>query len=152
MYWEKSSRFSDRPKGTPTPEFEIVGIASAFAETSMKERPYVVWIPLDKESAHVTVVIRTAQNPRAVLAAIRKTVRSIDRNLPMVETITMEEQISKGLKRERMFATVCSGFGILALVLSVVGLYGVIAYNTARGVVKSAFASYSAPCRARWLL
>ena len=50
----------------------------------------------------------------------------------MVDTITMEEQISKGLTRERMFATVCSGFGILALVLSIVGLYGVIAYNTAR--------------------
>ena len=124
--------FSDRPKDQPAPEFEIVGIASAFAETSMKERPYVVWMPLKKDSPSVTVVVRTSQNPRALLGAIRKTVSNIDRNLPMVEAITMEEQISKGLKRERMFATVCSGFGILALVLSIVGLYGVIAYNTAR--------------------
>lgn len=44
----------------------------------------------------------------------------------------MEEQISKGLQRERMFATLCDGFGILALVLSVVGLYGVTAYRTSR--------------------
>jgi ABC-type antimicrobial peptide transport system permease subunit len=58
--------------------------------------------------------------------------RQIDANLPLVDVITMEEQISKGLQRERMFATLCSGFGILALVLSVVGLYGVVAYNTAR--------------------
>jgi ABC-type antimicrobial peptide transport system permease subunit len=44
----------------------------------------------------------------------------------------MEQQSSKGLVRERMFATLCSGFGLLALVLSVVGLYGVIAYGTSR--------------------
>jgi ABC-type antimicrobial peptide transport system permease subunit len=67
-----------------------------------------------------------------VLPAILQPVKEIDRNLPMVDTITMEEQISKGLQRERMFATLCSGFGILALVLSVVGLYGVIAYRTSR--------------------
>ena len=56
----------------------------------------------------------------------------IDRNLPLIEVMTMEEQIPKGLQRERMFATLCNGFGILALVLSVVGLYGVIAYGTSR--------------------
>jgi len=56
----------------------------------------------------------------------------INRDLPMVDTITMEQQISKGLMRERMFATLCNGFGILALILSVVGLYGVIAFSTSR--------------------
>jgi len=78
------------------------------------------------------VVLRTSTPPQFALAAVRKTMAGIDRKLPMVDVITMEEQISKGLQRERMFATICSCFGILALVLSVVGLYGVIAYNTAR--------------------
>jgi hypothetical protein len=41
----------------------------------------------------------------------------------------MEEQTSKTLKRERMFATLCDSFGVLALVLSVVGLNGVMAYS-----------------------
>jgi ABC-type antimicrobial peptide transport system permease subunit len=50
----------------------------------------------------------------------------------MVDVITMEEQIAKGLQRERMFATLCGGFGVLAIALSVVGLYGVMAYNTSR--------------------
>jgi ABC-type antimicrobial peptide transport system permease subunit len=67
-----------------------------------------------------------------VLPAIQRAITEIDRNLPLVDVVTMEEQIAKGLQRERMFATLCAGFGILALVLSVVGLYGVIAYGTSR--------------------
>jgi ABC-type antimicrobial peptide transport system permease subunit len=98
----------------------------------MKERPCAVWLPLGKDAPEATLVLRTTQPPQAVLPAIRKTMASIDRNLPMVDVTTMEEQISKGLQRERMFATLCGGFGILALILSLVGLYGVIAYSTSR--------------------
>jgi predicted permease len=124
--------FTDGPPGATPPSFEIVGIAPVMAATSMKERPYTVWLPLDKNSPEATVVLRTSQPPQGVLPAIRQTMNRLDRNLPMVEVATMEEQISKGLQRERMFATLCNGFGILALVLSLIGLYGVIAYNTSR--------------------
>jgi predicted permease len=128
----KTMAFSDGPPGAQTPQYEIIGIAPSMAATSMKERPMVVWLPLDKSSRDVAVVLRTSTPPQFALAAVRKTMAGIDRKLPMVDVITMEEQISKGLQRERMFATICSCFGVLALVLSVVGLYGVIAYNTAR--------------------
>jgi predicted permease len=128
----KTMAFIDGPPGGPAPEYEIIGIAPAMAATSMKEKPVVVWLPLDKTSRDATVVLRTSQPPQMVLPAVRRAVAAIDGKLPLVDVITMEEQISKGLQRERMFATICSGFGILALVLSVVGLYGVMAYNTAR--------------------
>jgi ABC-type antimicrobial peptide transport system permease subunit len=58
--------------------------------------------------------------------------REIDPDLPLVDLVTMEEQIASGLQRERMFATLCNGFGILALLLSIVGLYGVMSYQTSR--------------------
>jgi len=128
----KRVAFYEGPAAANAPTYEIVGIAPSMAATSMKDKPFVMWLPLDKESRDVTVVLRTSRPPAMVLDAVRKTVAHLDRKLPLVDVITMEEQISKGLQRERMFATVCSGFGILALVLSVVGLYGVIAYNTAR--------------------
>ncbi len=123
---------TDGPPGQKPPAFEIVGIAPVIAATSMKERPYAVWLPMEKDRPEATVVIRTLQPPYTVLPGIRQTMSELDRNLPMVDVITMEEQISKVLVRERMFATLCNGFGILALVLSVVGLYGVIAYGTSR--------------------
>jgi predicted permease len=122
----------DGPPGAKPPEYDIVGIAPAIAATSIKERPYVLWLPFPGDAPQATVVLRTSQPPQTVLPAIRQAVKEMDRNLPMVDTITMEEQISKGLQRERMFATLCSGFGFLALVLSVVGLYGVISYRTSR--------------------
>jgi predicted permease len=123
---------TDGPPGQKQPRYEIVGIGPAFAATSMKERPYTVWVPFRKDGSEATVVLRTSQPPVVALAGIRQTMNEIDRNLPMVETITMEEQIAKVLQRERMFATLCGGFGIIAIALSVVGLYGVMAYSTSR--------------------
>jgi len=122
----------DVPPGMKPPEYEIVGIAPDIAATSIKDRPFVLWLPFGGDSPAATVVLRTSQRPQAVLPAIQRTMSEIDRNLPMVDTVTMEEQISKGLERERMFATLCNSFGIIALVLSAVGLYGVMSYNTSR--------------------
>lgn len=124
--------FPDGPPATKRQQFEIVGIAPVIAATSMKERPYAVWLPIEKDRPELTVVVRAMKRPQIVLPAIRQTMSEVDHNLPLVDVVTMEEQIAKGLLRERMFATLCTGFGALVLVLSVVGLYGVIAYSTSR--------------------
>jgi hypothetical protein len=62
-----------------------------------------------------------------MLPSIRKAVADVDPHIPLVEVTTMEAQISKGLQRERMFATLCGGFGVLAGGLTVGRLYGVMA-------------------------
>jgi predicted permease len=123
---------ADGPPNQKPPEYEIVGIAPVIAATSIKDRPYVLWLPFSGDASEASVVLRTHESPQVVLPAIQNAMRDIDQNLPMVDTTTMEEQISKGIRRERMFATLCNGFGILALVLSVVGLYGVVSYGASR--------------------
>ncbi|HAX44532.1 MAG TPA: ABC transporter permease [Bryobacteraceae bacterium] len=128
----RTLEFRDGPNRTLSGQRIIVGIAPAIAVSSLKERPFTVWVPLDSKSSHATVVLRTTRPPAQVLPAIHEAVARMDRGLPLVEVITMEEQIAKILQRERMFATLCGGFGILALLLTVVGLYGVMAYNMSR--------------------
>jgi ABC-type antimicrobial peptide transport system permease subunit len=63
---------------------------------------------------------------------VRQVVRSIDKDLPVFDTRTQTQQIDATLSRERLFASLTSGFGLLALILASVGIYGVMAYAVAR--------------------
>jgi ABC-type antimicrobial peptide transport system permease subunit len=92
----------------------------------------VTYLPLQKGTGTVTVLLRTQVPPMTVLGAARDAVRDIDANLPLVDVFTMEQQISRTLQRERMFAWLCGSFGVLALLLCVVGLYGLMSHTTAR--------------------
>jgi predicted permease len=127
-------RFANRPHGRNPVPLTIIGIVPSMASTSLVDWRPTVWLPIDTAdmAPDVTVAIRTLHAPSTVMPAIRQAMRDIDPDLPLIDLVTMEEQIASGLQRERMFATLCNGFGILALLLSVVGLYGVMAYQTSR--------------------
>ena len=79
-----------------------------------------------------TFAIRTSVAGEALLPTLRDAVRQVDANLPMLDVRTQDEQIAANLRQERLFATLTSGFGVLALVLACVGVYGVMAYSVAR--------------------
>ncbi len=113
-------------------DYEIVGVR--------KSRPLLAddrfsgcrHLPFDYRRRSATVVLRTSVAPLAVLGAVREAVSVIDADLPLVDVYTMEQQISRTLQRERLFAWLCGSFGVLALVLCVVGLYGLMSHTTAR--------------------
>lgn len=111
---------------------EVVGVARRARYADMEQTVNVIYRPhpLDQES--FTVVLRTRVAPLQVLAGVRKAVAELDRDLPIIEPATMEQQIGSTLRRERLFAWLCGSFGVLALVLCVVGLYGVMSYTAAR--------------------
>jgi predicted permease len=116
----------------PDNRHQIVGVAADAAYSSLQEKQNVLYAPSEMQKDSMAVVIRTSVAPMQVLPRVREAIRLLDPNLPMIDVQTMDEQIAEGLKTERMFAYLCGGFGILSLAMLVVGLYGVMAYATAR--------------------
>ena len=77
----------------------------------------------------ITLAVRSAIEPRALAAAIRSAVRSVDRELPVTQLRTMEEVVDASVSSRRFQLLMLAIFGGLALVLASVGIYGVIAYS-----------------------
>ena len=119
-------------------QFEIVGVCAdaKYAWIRADDSPtfYVLYTQQKEENGSMTFEVRTKGNPRDFAGAIRGAVESVDKHLPLIEVRTQEEQIDATLAPERSFATVTSGFGILALVLASIGVYGVMAAGVSRRI------------------
>ncbi len=85
------------------------------------------YIPLTNGAAHFE--LRSAIDPAALIPAVRKTVRELDPNLPLFDVKTQTEQIDELLFTERLVSRLSAAFGLLALVLTCVGLYGLLSYE-----------------------
>ncbi len=81
---------------------------------------------------NATFAISTKLDGEGVLPSLRDAMRQIDRNLPMLDVRTQDEQVAASVRQERIFATLTSAFGVLALVLACVGIYGIMAYTVAQ--------------------
>jgi predicted permease len=115
-------------------EYEVIGVAGDARYGGMTSDPPVAYLPADLSLDAQTFVLRTSAPPASLAPALRAAVAELDETLPLVDIYTMEQQISRALQRERMFAWLCGSFGVLALILCVVGLYGLFSYTTARRV------------------
>jgi len=82
--------------------------------------------------AQMNFAVRTSGDPRAVIAALREVVRGVDRTLPITDVRTMDEQVDRLFAKERIFAQLSGCFGLLAVALAGVGLYGLISCAVVR--------------------
>jgi len=78
------------------------------------------------------VAVRTSGPPTALAMSVRQALRELDPNLPVLKITTIEGQLDHVLAQERLIAMLSGFFGILAVLLSCLGLYGVISYTVAR--------------------
>jgi predicted permease len=113
------------------PHYQIVGVV---ADTKYEDlRPAMeptAFIPLKQGAAHFA--LRTAGEPLAVVSAVRRVVSELDSNLPVFDVRTQKQRIERLLFNERLLARLASLFGLLALLLASIGLYGLLAYEVAQ--------------------
>jgi predicted permease len=80
----------------------------------------------------MTYEIATRMKPDDLIPALRAAVQSVDRNLPLTDIRTQKEQIASTMQQERILADLTAAFGLVALVLASIGIYGIMAYAVAR--------------------
>src|SRR6185295_11979330 len=85
--------------------------------------------PMDQSiSSSMTFAVRTAGDPAALAGSVRGALSQLDRELPVFDLQTMEDRMEKSLVSRRSPVLLSLGFGIVALLLSAIGIYGVLAY------------------------
>ena len=118
----------DAPEEAP---LEIIGVAKSGKYRTLTEddRPSM-YLPFPQNyRPNMALHVRTAGDPRAAIAALRREVQLLDETLPVFGIRTLTEQVNSALYTPRAAAILLSVFGLLALLLASVGIYGVIAYS-----------------------
>jgi predicted permease len=111
---------------------QIVGICADTRYSDLRgDPPAQFFLPYvqQPEVGTLTYQVRTNLRPSALFPELRGVVQSVDRDLPMIDFRTQREQINATMQMERAFAALTAGFGVLALALACVGIYGIMAYS-----------------------
>jgi predicted permease len=111
---------------------EIVGVCADTRYFDMREPTPPIYFALDRQFptvGGVTFIVRSPLKPDALIPSLRRAAQQVDPDLPVSDIRTQQQQIDASMQQERMFASLTAGFGLLALALACVGIYGIMAYT-----------------------
>ena len=127
-------RFPFRPKTSPS--YEIVGVVKDSRHSNLRDAvPRLIYLPVFQaidDLANVTLAIRAAGDPTSLSSAVSAQVRAAGPDILITDVITMTRQVDQTLLEERLVSTLAGFFGLLALLLASIGLYGTMSYSVAR--------------------
>jgi predicted permease len=116
-------------------DWEIVGVVKDSHYSGVKQEPpnlyYIPWRQ-DKTIGSMGLYVRGALPPDQTIPAIRRVMANIDPDLPAENLRTMEEQISRNIRTDRIILELAGTFAVLATALAMLGLYGVMAHSVTR--------------------
>jgi predicted permease len=110
------------------PDTEIIGVVENISYRSVREQWEQAYFPIGTELSGSNFYVRFRGTPESAFRSIRAILRNADPTLPITYFRTLDEQIDRSLNTERMLAALSSSFGTVALLLSLVGLYGVMSF------------------------
>jgi predicted permease len=114
-------------------DYQIVGICGDIKYDNIKKSSeptvFYPYIQRPNEVYAVFFEVRTALPPLSLVPAVRQALAEIDRNIPMADIRTQKVRIDESIAQERLFASLSTALALLAVVLSCIGLFGLMAYN-----------------------
>jgi predicted permease len=126
-------RFGNKgPKSSE--DTEVVGVVKDAKYGNLKEnfRPMAFYPHSQRPDVLGNLVVRFTGPASVVVPQIRRTITQTNRNLPIDDVVSLSEHIGRSLVQQKLVARLASFFGLLALLLACVGLYGVMSYGVAR--------------------
>jgi putative ABC transport system permease protein len=120
--------------GSKGPLIEVIGVAKDGKYFSLNEEPRLfVYFPMLQHyiggaNNDGTLIVRTAADPSVIIAAVRHEVQQLDANLPVFDVKTLTEHMRLSLFPLRTGAWLVGAFGLLALLLAAIGIYGLVSF------------------------
>jgi predicted permease len=115
---------------------EIIGICGDAKYDHLRKNPeptyYAPYWQNKNGLSQATFALATRLDAKTLAPSLRQAVQSVDRNLPLLDIRTQEEQIAASMQHERIFADLTAAFGVLALILACIGIYGIMAWMVSR--------------------
>jgi predicted permease len=129
-------RFSLSDKYNPKDSYEIVGVCKPAELTDvtsdLRAKAYMAYAQFPKDLGEMFFEVRSEGPSATIISGLRDTVHQADASLPLIDLNTQTEETSEALIFQRLFARLTSVFGLLALLLATIGLYGTMSYAVTR--------------------
>ncbi|MBI5282302.1 MAG: ABC transporter permease [Candidatus Solibacter usitatus] len=123
------------PVTESSPEIEIVGVVKDSKYSGVRQQtPRLYYLPYRQvpKAGVMSFYVRAALKPEQITAQIRRVMAGIDPDLPLENLRTLEEQVARNIRSDRLVLQMASAFAILATALAMMGLYGVMAFGVSR--------------------